>query len=77
MRKIEILEQSGIRHGKEHYLHGDLRQVPDQLAAYFCAMGWAKDVTGDGSELETGARPTNATTLDIHPAQFGISDSME
>lgn len=52
--KIEILEETGIRHeGLGHMQKGEIRVVPNQLGAFFCANGWARDVD---ERVETGER---------------------
>jgi len=42
--KIEILEK--IKHERDVFEEGDIRTVTDELGAYFCKAGWAKDVDG-------------------------------
>lgn len=52
--KIEILEWTGIKHAPYgHMLLGEVRVVSDQAGLFFCANGWAKDVTG---QVATGPR---------------------
>lgn len=49
--KIEMLEK--VMHGRDVFESGDVRTVDDDTGAYFCSMGWAKDVDG---KVETVAR---------------------
>lgn len=43
--KIELLEK--VLHGRDKFEAGDVRTVDDDLGAYFCAAGWAKDLDGN------------------------------
>ena len=56
--KIELLET--VLHGRERFEAGDIRTVPDDLGAYFCAAGWAQDVDG---AVATGERSTTEVRL--------------
>ena len=47
--RIEALTE--FLHGRERYMQGDVRTVADDLGAYFCQCGWAKDLDGN---VETG-----------------------
>lgn len=52
--KIEITEKTGIRTQEYgHMKHGEIREVDDHLGAFYCANGWAKDVSGT---VPTGER---------------------
>ncbi len=62
--KIEILES--FKHDGEEFVKDDTRTVDDELGAYFCSAGWAKDCDG---KVETAPRDVNrVVTLDIHNA---------
>ena len=60
--KIEILEESGIRHDGHVYKYAETRAVENHVGAYFCAMGWAKDLDGT---VPTGDRDTSAKQLNV------------
>jgi hypothetical protein len=56
--KIEMIET--VKHERDEYLAEDQRTVPDELGAYFCANGWAKDIEG---QVPTGERKTGVATV--------------
>lgn len=56
--KLEILET--IKHGRDVFEAGEVRVVDDATGAYFCDMGWAKDVDG---AVETKARDPRAVKV--------------
>ena len=56
--KIEMLEK--VMHGRDVFEAGETRVVDDDLGAYFCGLGWAKDTAG---RVPTGERNTQAVTL--------------
>ena len=56
--KIELLET--VLHGRDRFEAGDIRTVPDEVGAYFCGNGWAKDVDGT---VATGERSTTEVRL--------------
>lgn len=56
--KIEVLEE--IRHGRDVFHEGESRVVDDDVGAYFCANGWAKDAAG---AVETANRDPRAVTV--------------
>ena len=56
--KIEMLES--VKHDGGEYLQGDQRNVSDEVGAYFCGNGWAKDVDG---KVATAERDVNRKVL--------------
>lgn len=56
--RIEALET--FLHGRERFTAGDIRTVDDELGAYFCKAGWAKDLDGN---TPTGDRDTREVIL--------------
>ena len=56
--KVEILET--IKHERDQFEAGETRVVPDNLGAYFCANGWAKDTEG---KVETAERDIHRTAI--------------
>ena len=55
---IEMLET--VMHGREQFKSGERRDVSDELGAYFCECGWAKDADG---KVQTGERKLNEVVL--------------
>ena len=49
--KIEMMEN--VKHDRLDFAEGEIRVVDDAVGAYFCEMGWAKDVEG---KVETKPR---------------------
>lgn len=58
--RVEITEQTGIRHDGAYFSFGDVVTVPDAVGAYFCGLGWAKDVEG---KVATGDRNTSNVVI--------------
>ena len=57
MRKIEIVEAGGFRHGTDHFQEGEIRMVDDALAGEFIRLGWAKCVaTGEVGDRKPGSQ---------------------
>lgn len=48
--------------GRNRFEAGEVRVVPDEDGAYFCANGWAEDVAGN---VPTGEIKPGTTKLDI------------
>lgn len=63
MRKI-IIGEAPVLEEYDRYEPGQEYEVSDELAAKFCALGWAHDVTA--SEDETGA-VVDTTTHEVAP----------
>ena len=61
--KVKILEES-IKHEVDGVLatfeRDDVRTVPDYVGQFFCANGWAEDVSG---VVETAVRDTGRVAL--------------
>lgn len=66
--KIEVLEK--VLHGREVFEAGDVRTVPDDLGAYFCSCGWAKDVDGN---VATAERDVNAKRVVPDSVVHGVT----
>jgi hypothetical protein len=66
--KIEMLEK--VLHGRDVFEAGDVRTVPDDLGAYFCSCGWAKDSDGN---VETAARDTHAQRVVPDSVVHGVT----
>jgi len=68
--KIELLEK--VMHGRDVFEAGDVRTVQDDLGAYFCSCGWAKDVDGN---VETAERDIHAKRMVPDSVVHGVSTS--
>lgn len=66
--KIEMLEK--VLHGRDVFEAGDVRTVPDDVGAYFCACGWAKDVDGN---VETAERDVHAKRVVPESVAHGVT----
>ncbi len=67
--KIKCLER--FRHDRETYEEGDVRNVADDLGAYFVGNGWAEDVDGN---VATGDRnASHGSTLEVQNGRIGHS----
>lgn len=66
--KIEMLEK--VRHGRDVFEADDVRTVPDDLGAYFCSCGWAKDLAGN---VETAERDVHAKRIVPDSVVHGVT----
>lgn len=56
--RVEITEKK-LKDAGYSLVEGDTITVPDEVGAYWCGLGWAKDVDGKvptGERIVTGAR---------------------
>lgn len=60
--KIKVL--TDFLDGRDLYVKGDIRTVPESNGAYFVKNGWAEDIE---SKV--------ATDLDIHNSVIGVGDN--
>ena len=58
--RIKVISPNGFRHGRDEYVNGDERTVPDHLGTYFCNAGWAEDLDG---KVKTAPRDVNRVVL--------------
>jgi hypothetical protein len=58
--------------GRNRFEFGDVRTVPDEYGARFCAAGWAKDITGTAA---TGEATIGGAELSIHNSTLGTADT--
>ena len=57
MRKVEVTEER-LLDGTTEYVAGDIKTLPDDKAALWISLGWAKDAeTGEQGERKPGAAP--------------------
>lgn len=67
--RVKILED--VKHDGSDYLKDDELTVTDDLGAYFCENGWAKDASGT---VTTAKRDVNRTVkLDVQNIQHGTT----
>lgn len=61
---IEVIEN--FLHVRDQFSAGETRIVPDELGAYFCRAGWARDIDGN---VETAPRDIHRVVpLDVDGA---------
>ena len=58
--RIKVISPNGFRHGRDEYVNGDERTVPDALGEYFCRCGWAEDLEG---KVKTAPRDIHRVVL--------------
>lgn len=59
--RIELIRT--VKHAGRIYTKGDVITADEGLATYFCACGWAKDVSG---QVTTGEAATQDVQLEVH-----------
>ena len=68
MRLIEFTEDDGCGIGDRFYAKGARDTFPDDEAAQYIKLGWARDpVTGD-----TGERKPGAVALEVEPLKQSV-----
>jgi len=72
MMKVEILEETGVKHAGVHYASGDHVTVSDELGRMFCGAGWARDLA---DEVETGERKTDGSNVTL-AVDSGVLESV-
>lgn len=68
--KIKVL--TDFLDGRDLYVKGDIRTVPESEGAYFVKNGWAEDIEG---KVATGEEAPGITDLDIHKSTIGVGDN--
>lgn len=66
MKTIDML--TDVRDPSGSYFKGERRIVLPEIAYYFCAQGWARDVSG---EIATGEPDTSPKTLEVQNGSVG------
>lgn len=64
--KIEVIKT--FLDGRNRFEPGEVRQVPDDLGAYFCANGWSRDLAGEVATGDPGSAPVELDIDDLHHA---------
>lgn len=65
LRKIEILEEGGIKEGINHRQKGDICSIDEELATAYINAGLAKDAeTGETGERIEGVSKVRIDTID-------------
>ncbi len=66
MKTIEML--CDVRDTSGNYYKGERRCVAPEIAGYFCAQSWARDVSG---EIATAEADLSPKTLDVQSGTIG------
>lgn len=68
--KIKVLNT--FLDGRDRFEADDVRTVPDEDGARFCAAGWATDISG---QIETGTLTAGSADLVIDKSTLGSSST--
>lgn len=62
--KIEIIVDK-VKEGREVFLEGDIRTVPDEMGRRMVGAGWARDLAGEVETGSTDGGPLEVQNLNI------------